>query len=275
MTMVDMARARLPIDKPDLIIFAFNTLGLIYQRNWRFIKESSPGLWRMYQSLAPTDEITPQRTILNLQVVSTRATKELCDKLEAIRKGDGDKTELRTDPVVVEFIREYNAIRRDQNTPDIAVNYLTPRTSFVYNKIRWGDAYRGVEVFRPQTIYGPLAIDSYAEDRQFVEAIEALKQSGIPIRLVHLPALPDLRNPGTIVYGVSSVPAGRERSLVQSLEQLTGQKLVPLTNYYLPEDLANPLDLVESEDNSHPNEKGTRVMAEAFMRYFKALPFTK
>ncbi len=273
MTMVDMAHARLPIDKPDLIVFGFNTLGLIYQRNWRFIKESSPGLWRMYQSLAPTDEITPQRTILNLQVVSTKVTQDWCERLERIRTGSGDKTELRTDPVVVEFIKEYNAIRRDQNTPDIAVDYLSPRVSYVWNKLRRGDAYYGIQVFRPQTIYAPLAIDSYAEDRQFVEAIAEIKKSGVPVRLVHLPALPDLKKPGTVVYGVSSIPAEREKSLIHSLEQLTGEKYVPLTDYYLPEELAAPLELVESEDNSHPNEKGTRVMAEAFMRYFKAHPF--
>jgi hypothetical protein len=268
-----MARARLPIDKPDLIVFGFNTLGLIYQRNWRFIKESSPGLWRMYQSLAPTDEITPQRTILNLQVVSTKVTQEWCERLERIRTGSGDKAELRTDPVVVEFIKEYNAIRRDQNTPDIAVDYLTPRVSYVWNKIRRGDAYYGIQVFRPQTIYAPLSIDSYTEDKQFVEAIEEIKKSGVPVRLVHLPALPDLRKPGTIVYGVSSIPVEREKSLIASLEQLTGTTYLPLTNYYLPEELSTPLELVESEENSHPNEKGTRVMAEAFMRYFKAHPF--
>lgn len=275
LSMVDMARARLPVDKPDLIVFAVNTLSLAYQRNWRFIKESGPGTWRMYQALDPTDEITPQRTIVNALVVSNKVTKEWCDRLEAIKAGDGDKSALRTDPLVVDFVREYNAIRRQQNTPEIALDFLSPRVSFVWNKLRHGNAHYGLQVFRPQTIYAPIAIDSYAEDPQFVAAIDAIKQSGVPFRLIHLPALADLRRPGSIVYGVSGVPATQERSLIRSLEQLTGQSYMPLSRYYAPEELSDPLALVEGEADSHPNERGTHVMAQALLRYFRAHPIGK
>lgn len=273
MSMVDMARARVPIDKPDLMILGFNTLSLAYQRNWRFVKQTGPGAYRMYQSLAATDEVVPQQAILATLVISDKVTAEWCDRLENIRNGSGDKSALRSDPTVVELIQDYNGVRRDQEARNIVVNFLTLRTSFVYNKLRRGDAFYGMQVYGAKTIWAAISTRSYAEDRQFVDAVDALKKTGVPIRLLHLPSLADLEKPGTIVEGVSSLQPGQERALIQSLEQVFGQKYVPLSKYYAAEDLEKPLDLVESKQDWHPNQKGTEAMARAFMRYFRENPF--
>ncbi|MBL8707168.1 MAG: hypothetical protein JNM30_20105 [Rhodospirillales bacterium] len=273
LSMVDMARARLPIDKPDLIIFGFNTLSLAYQRNWRFVKQTGPSAYRMYQSLAATDEVVPQQAILAPLVISDKVTAEWCDRLERIRDGSGDKSALRGDPVVVELVRHYNGVRRDQEARDIVVDFFTPWTSFVYNKLRRGDAFYGMQVYGPKTIWAAISASSYAGDRQFVEAVAALKSSGVPLRLLHLPSLADLEKPGTIVEGVSSLQPGQERSLIRSLEQVFGLEYVPLSRYYAAEDLEKPLELVESKQDWHPNQKGTEAMARAFLRYFKENPF--
>lgn len=273
LSMVDMARARLPIDKPDLIVFGFNTLSLAYQRNWRFVKQTRPGAYRMYQSLAATDEVVPQHAILAPLVISDKVTSEWCKKLETIRDGSGDKSALRSDPTVLELIRDYDEVRRDQETRDVVVDFLTLRASFVYNRLRRGDPYHGMQVYAPTTIWSAISARSFAEDRQFVEAAAALKSSGIPIRLLHVPSLADLQQPGTIVEGVSSLQPGQEHALIRSLEQVFGQEFVPLSRYYAAKDLEKPLELVESKQDWHPNQKGTEAMAQAFLRYFKANPF--
>lgn len=273
MTMVDMARARLPIDKPDLIVFGFNTLSLAFQRNWRFVKQTGPGAYRMYQSLAATAEVVPQHAILAPMVISDKVTSAWCDSLEKIRDGSGDKSALRTDSTVVELVRDYNGVQRDQEARDIVVDFLTLRASFVYTWLRWGDPFHGMQVYRPKTIWAPISASSYAEDRQFVETVAALRSSGIPLRLLHLPSLADLQQPGTIVEGVSGLQPGQERALIQSLEQIFDQEYVPLSRYYASEILEKPMDLVESKQDWHPNQKGTEAMAQAFLRYFKANPF--
>ncbi|MCC7048156.1 MAG: hypothetical protein IT562_15695 [Alphaproteobacteria bacterium] len=266
MTMFDMARARIPIDKPDLVIFGFNTLGLIYQRNWRFIKESRPGFYRMYQTMAASDEIIKDRAVLNLQVVSSRTTKAWCDKIgQAIAAGD--KHSVRNDPLIVDLIREYNSVKQDQVRPMIAVDFLTMKKSFIYNLIRHRNPYQGIDVYEPQTIYAPLSINSFFEDKDFINTVAEIKTLGVPLRLVHLPALADLKKPGTIAYGAYGVAAEREQSLTSSLEQITGERYVPITRYYRSRDLANPLELVLSEQDSHPNARGTRLMAEALARF--------
>lgn len=273
LNMVDMARARLPIDRPDLIVFGFNTLSLIFQRNWRFVQESAPGTYRMYQTLQPSEEVASKSTILTTQVISTKITQDWCDRMQAIRQQGGDRAELRSDPTVVELVRIYNNVRRDQETPEIAVNFLTLRRSFILNFLLRRDPYYRVQIYAAKTIWGPIAIKSYREDPETVEAIGVLRNAGIPLRLLHVPSLADLEKPGTIVRGVSGVPAEQEAALIDSLEQLLGTKYEPLTNYYLPGELKTPLELVESKTDWHPNEAGTHALAEAMLRYFKVHPF--
>lgn len=265
LTMFDIAQARLPIDKPDLAIFTFNTTALGYQRHWRVVAESRPGFYRMYQSLDPTDKLEPHRSILNGHVISRHVNREWCDRMtDALRRED--RAALVNDPILRDLIKEYRDIKRTQDIPRIGFSFFTPRTSFVLNQLRYGDPYHGTHVYEPKTIYAPLVLDSYVQDHGFLDAIAAVKATGIPFLLVHLPTLNDFRNPVGIVFGAHGVPPERERTLLKSLEELADREIVRLITYYDPNLIENALALVMSEQDSHPSPRGVPAMAEALNR---------
>ncbi len=78
LTMADIARARIDTDKPDMILFTFNSTAPAYQRQWRIIKETRPGFYGMYQSLDPTEDAARDRRVLSLIPISSRVTPEWC-----------------------------------------------------------------------------------------------------------------------------------------------------------------------------------------------------
>jgi hypothetical protein len=265
LTMFQMAAIRAQMDKPDIILFVFNTAALAYQRNWRVVKESQPGFFRMYQTLDPDDKLTPGRAFLNTIAITDQASKEWCDGLAA-SIASGNTEAARQNPVVVGLINEYNAMTREQMVPKIAVSFLTLDQSYVYNALRYRNPYRDVQIYEPKSIFAPASIDSYGDDPRFLEDLAAIKASGIPFLLVHVPTLMEYKAQKGMLFGLSGVPEKRERSLIQSLEALTGKSLINLPDYYDPDDLADPVQLVSSEQDSHPSPKGVRAIADALLK---------
>ncbi len=178
----------------------------------------------------------------------------------------GDRGALTADPLVRDLIAEYNAMRRERGVPAYAINFATLKASFLYNRIvRHNDFYR-MKVYEDQTIYGALAIDSFTQDRQFVDAMAYVRASKIPLYLVHIPARVELMSGRQYEFLLHGLAQARGESLMRSFEDAAGTKTLDLAGYYSAELRADPLPFVVSETDSHANERGIKEMAEAFDR---------
>ena len=270
LTHFDIARAKIPELKPHLLLFVFNTVALGYQRHWRVVHPDphDAGTWRMAFSLDPTEGLdNHRRVVLQPAVISNEVTQEWCDRMITAMKARDHET-LRNDRVIRKLGAAHRRLRQDLDAPLIAVDFYTPRVSFVYKQLAHGNPYYDLRIYEDKTIWAPLTIDDFSSDGRFVNAVEFVKRAGAPFLMIHIPALDEMvagRN-GTFNFGGFGVPAERERSLAKSLERLSGRPIIHLYEYYDQEAKRDPLSLVYSPQNSHPNPKGVAAMAEAMER---------
>jgi hypothetical protein len=260
LSMLDIARERIGVDKPDLLLFTFNSTAVGYQRHWRIVKEVRPGFFRMYQSLDPTEEPEKNRRIVVPMAISSRVTPQWCEGMQgAVAAGNLER--LRTDALVRDLIGEYNAMVRERDVPAYAIDLTTLSASFIYNRIVHGNVFHGMKAFEDKPIYGPLELGSFAEDPRFVEEMAYVRASGIPFKLIHVPMLNEMESGKPYEFWDP-----RGATLLESFETAAGQRSVDLRDYYAPELKANPRAYIASEQDWHPNEPGIREMAEALAR---------
>ena len=266
----DIARAKIAELRPDFLLFVFNTTAFGYQRHWRVVHRDPhfSGMWRMAFSLDPYEKLSDRRrVILQPQVISTDVTQEWCDRLTQATKA-GDQKTLHSDPLVHKLIATHLQLRRDLEVPLYAINFYATDVSFVYNKLVRGTPYHRMKLYEENTIYAPLAIDDFGVDKQFVEEVEFVKNSGIPFLMIHIPTINEMGDKlsGSFDFGGYGMEAARERSLAASAERLTEKQIIHLYTYYNEAEKRNPLALVQSPQDGHPNPKGVEVMAEAMER---------
>jgi hypothetical protein len=282
----DIARTKVPELKPDLLLFVLNTTQFEYQRHWRVVHRDphSPGMWRMSFSLDPDQRLPDRRrVILQPHVISTDVTQEWCDRLTQAMKA-GDQKILHNDPMVRKLIATHLQLRYDLEMPLYAIDFYATDVSFVYNKLVHRTPYHRMKLYEENTIYAPLAIDDFGLDKQFVEDVEFVKNSGIPFLLIHIPTINEMgdRLNGNFDFGAYGMRADREQSLAASVERLTGKQIIHLYSYYDEAEKRNPLSLVHSPQDGHPSQKGVEVMAHALERLLietlpvspKALPLS-
>jgi len=272
LTMFDIARSVVRDYKPDLMLFAFNTPALVYGRHWRVVKESAPGMRRMYFTQDPGGATPSDRALPHANPMSPRVDAAWCAAMAAAA-ARGDTQRLSGDPVVRALIDEFNAIRRDQRPPIHAERILTARHSLVYAWLAKGGALRGLTLTDPNAIWTPIALDDYASDAGFAAAVAEVKASGIPFHLIHIPALAELRTGIAFPEGAGGVSTAQRTALLASLERMTGKKIVELMDYYEPSVLKDPLALVASEEDSHPSLAGASAMARALDAYLATTSF--
>lgn len=278
LTVFDIAREKLEELKPDLLLFVFNGTMLAYQRHWRILAPVAPGYRHLVLSLDPVPEIrNPDRVVLMPQIVSDRVDMAWCDRLkEASQRGDEGM--LRNDPIVKELISARQRLQRDMNRPIFDVDHWTLKRSYVFNFLSRGDPYHEIQVFKERTVYGPHAYWSFGEDDQWVKAVSYIKESGVPFLLAHVPTLPEMvegQPPGTFVFGRAGVPIDRGASLAESVEELTGQEIIHLYDYYEDQFKEDPVKLVTSERNWHPSPYGTLAMSRALEALLLDRPDTR
>jgi hypothetical protein len=260
LTMLDIARTRIDIDKPDLLLFTFNSTAFAYQRHWRIVKESRPGFFRMYQSLDPTERADENRRAVVPIPISSEVTPQWCEGMRAAMAA-GDREKLRTDPLVRDLVDERNAMLRERDVPVHGIDFTTTSASFIYNRIVHGYVFHDMKLFEDKAIFGPLTLSSFAEDPQFIEAMAFVRASGIPFRLIHLPMLGEMESGKQYDFWDP-----RGALLLESFETAAGQKTIDLSSYYSAPLRASPRAYIVSEQDWHPNDVGIREMAEAFAR---------
>jgi hypothetical protein len=265
LTYIDTARYEIDKLKPDAVIALINVTALIYQRHWRVVLPEEDGFRRMYFSLDPIPQPTdPARAVPQPIVINDNITEEWCRKMTEARSR-GDEDAVHNDPLLKALITRHQKLQRDAVVPQILIDFWRRDVSFALNLLLTGDPFDGMTMFGDQPIYTPLTLDRYTDDSDFNAAVKHLKTSGVPFIPVHIPTLPQMRKypDGGYEFAAHGVPPRRGASLVASLEQALGEPFVHLYRYYPSELKTDPLKLVNSAADSHPNQVGVDAMAEA------------
>jgi hypothetical protein len=265
LSMFDIAQDVAEQYRPHLMLFTFNTTALGYRRHWRVVKESAPGFYRMYFSLDASEQVDPARSIVHTNPITPRVTPQWCDEMEAARLR-GDHARLRDDPLLKDIIAEHRAIVRERSVPRIALDFWDPRISFVYNQLKYGNPFHDMQMFAENTFWTPLALSSYANDAGFVEAVDRIRATNIPFYVVHVPMLQEMNASANYASGSSGLTDAQQASVLASVEELTGRRIIELARYYQAPLLENPLQLVASQSDSHPSPLGVVAMADALER---------
>jgi hypothetical protein len=272
----DAAREVVKTLRPDVVLMLINTPGLIYRRLWRSVMPDESGNLRFYQMLSadakPTDE---KLAFPQVQVINHNITEQWCSTMDAAA-ANGDNSALHTDPLVQALVAENLRQRRQSTIPKIAVNFWRLDVSFVRNLLAKGNPFDKMTTLFETPSYSPYDREHYSDDPEFVAAIAELRQSGIPVIPVHIPAYKEMAAypDGGFEFGVHGVPPAQGKSLVDDLQQQLGQSMVELYRFYPAALKEHPVKLVFSEDNSHPSPFGVQAMADALATMLRTDPRT-
>jgi hypothetical protein len=236
----DMAAALIPKYKPAFAIIAFITDDLTRARFWRSVKVVN-GEKRLFTTTSLSEEPDMAQAV-DAHMINRRVTKEWCDSmLRSSQPGD---------PILKELNEQYRRLERDY-VP--AVNYFSPATSFLYNRLVHKDPVRA---FSPRIKRPKLRVDydSYEQDSAFKDKIDALRQLGIPYYLIHLPNYEELKAGKYLL-------SEQEQSLLISLRRLTGKHEIGLIDYYNDVKVDASRLFMLPHDN-HPSAEGNHFYAQ-------------
>lgn len=271
--MFDMAALKARELKPAFMLFLFNTSDLSRPRHWRSVVPTQGGFYRFYQTTeADLSDFRPQSTVLNGNIViSDRLTPAWCESMEAAAAAKSRSTE--EDPLIRSAVVEYNKNRQAQAVSRFAIDFTTLRVSFVWNALWHGAPFHDMDVFDGSSPLGPIRIENFGDDKEFVRAVDDVRASNIPFYLIHIPAYPEMRDGIEFAHGAFGVTAERESRLVKSLEEITQKKILSLLPT-MGAPLRNAADYVYSagpeSPDWHPNANGTRLLAESLYRLISA-----
>jgi lysophospholipase L1-like esterase len=229
----DVAASELPRRKPHLAIFAFNTVQMKAPRIWRVAKWIA-GEPRVLTTREKTEDpdVNDRGSVYDTFILDPEINAEWCDK----NKNGGE-----LDRVGKDIIDKYLRFREPRYSA------LTLSHSFFWNRVLRGDPfYAGV---KPHVI-----MDDFNNDPDLRKDLADIRESGVPMLLVHLP------------YSME-VSAGTEFSDKQSKEiangltRMTGQPVHGLVSKIGPID--RPERMNSSPDNMHPSTFGMDLYAEA------------
>jgi hypothetical protein len=264
--MMDLAAREVPKWQPDYVVFAFITNDLVRPRAWRIVKEVR-GYWRFIMATEPNEAIEPGPDVSTNEVglINPKITRPWCDDI-ARRINNGDRAAAREDPVVRELVRQYNTIRREnarQYVDPADVNLWSPTRSYLFNRIVHADTFHETGV-RPRRVgLTTIDIDSFKQDRQFLDAAATVLATGAKPFLIHVPALPEIESGKQYQWrSVGSTTEKQGSGLVRSLEEVLDTKTIGLLEY-LPMPMRDFTPYVVSRLDWHPNAKGIDLYADA------------
>jgi len=252
----DAARVAVRQFRLDAAIFLINASGVAYQRHWRTVVPADDGYRRLYMLSEPIEKVAENPSVTpHPAVINDNITEEWC------------RTATADDPLVRSLIQRHIAQLREQTKPRVAIKFWRLDRSFAINLVRHGDPYHRMRLFEGQQQYSPYARDRYSDDPGFRDAVAQLKLLRVPIVLVHIPTLPEMRRAdGGFDFAAQGIPPKQGNSLVADLQATTGERMIDLYELYPATAKQDPIALVASEQNWHPSSLGTEHMAEALAR---------
>jgi len=244
--MFDLAAAKVPEWRPDLVIITFISDDLDRVRIWRTATEIDGE-----PRILVTDRPDPRPSLdwaADAFVLFPDASPEWC---EATLAAGGMAPELAA--LNERYLRMQARAGRDR--PD----YLTLRHSFVLGRVLSGNPFQEVVRRTGRAWSLPrVAFRDYRDDPGFVAALERLRDSGVPLILIHLPIAPELMEGQPMLLGF-------QEELWRSLEAATGQRSYRLAEHIVPP-LDDPLAMSHQPTDHHPSPFGMQVYANAITR---------
>lgn len=268
LTAFDVAADSVERLQPDVIALTFNTSAFGYRRHWRTVTSIGNGLYILNMSLDPRDTIDPNRSFVSANIVVESMTEQWCDTMLAAKER-GDLERMRHDPIINKAIEGYELYRKIQAEPKRSKEFGRWDVSFVYNMIRYKDPYHNLNVKEDYAVFNPLTIHDFREDRGFNEAQTKLSASGVPLLLLHIPAMPEFSGEPNYAFSKFGVVQAVGDDLVKSLESASKTKIQHLLDYYPKDERLNWTNLIESDKDWHPNAHGNDVLAKAIANAIK------
>ena len=206
--MMSMAAAQVEREQPQLLVIPFILNNLTRPRFWRTSREIS-GQTRLLQSAraSPRPKMVDS---IDVSMVDAEVTDGWC--------GSALKHPNPEDPVLTRLNDRYKqlAIASHRETRLLALS-----ESLLYRRI----VKRDFTLKQARMVSLPaFPYSSFAKDPVFVDDLQRLKSTGVPIQLIRLPRHEELAQ-GAYLKGTP-----QEEALLKSLEQLTGspvQSLLP------------------------------------------------
>jgi hypothetical protein len=232
--MFDLANAKVPEWRPDVMVFAFITDDLTRARFWRTVVDID-GMTRVLTTMKPNPKPELSESV-DTFLLYRPATLEWCKAIE----GTGQR-----DHVVEGVERVYHRIKKD------GPRYFDPYTmdrSYLFNRIYYGDP-GGATPFNPRHW-----MQDFVQDERFGTALIKLAAQPAPYFLIHLPSKPEYIANRYLLNG-------QKTRLLKSLERATGHSIVSLLD---PggSPVANPDRLHNGETDMHPSPEGQKLYAD-------------
>jgi lysophospholipase L1-like esterase len=240
MRMFDLAATRLPKYRPDFAIFALTTnAGMRPGRIWRFetVVDGEP---RVFTADTPTRTTDPALAY-DTFILHPRATLEWCQAAKGA-----------SHPIALEIVNKYMRLRATRySASDLS-------RSFLLNKIVTKDPFKSSKAI--DRVSSAAAERPFSHDARFLDAVAAVKRTGIPYLLVHLPYAPE------VASGKEFLPDDETSQMERSdLQNVTGHPVLGLLeNLDMP--IERPERMNHAPDNLHPSPWGMMMTATGVVR---------
>jgi hypothetical protein len=274
---IDIAAAKIPQLKPDVVLMLVNVTGLIYERQWRKVLPDGAGGRQLYILMTPDANPNDEGLAFpQSQLINDAVTEEWCSRMKVAKVNSNDDI-LKNDPIIKKILSQQNRRLREVSLPIIETSiFLRIDLSFILNLLEFNDPFHKLDKFKVKSTFPPFSGNKYSKDPRFIEQILQIKASGIPLLPIHLPTLPEMRyaNPDKFAYAEHGVSAEQGDSLSVDLQDTLGQKWVHLFRLYPPKIKSNPDVLVKASNDSHPSPLGMSAMADALENVLTTHPST-
>lgn len=249
--MFDLAAARVPEMKPDLVVFAFISDDITRNRFWRTYT-TIDGRERILTTTEPS--ATPSLDVsADTAIVHSGATRAWCEAAVASKRVG--------DPILREM---EETARWAQNRTEQRADIFTLDQSYLLDRIVHGSPFhRALQRLRPAQ--NPRhSLTDFSQDPGFARSVEILKNSGVPIMVIHHATLDEIRR------GEEYIVGDRERGLLGSIESALGVQIRE-TLPMVTKPAADLDSIIVSPGNQHPSRVGLDFYADITAKHLQDL----
>jgi len=264
--MLDIAAGEISKQNPHLLIIAFISDDTTRARTWRRV-ENVNGRSRVFTTTADPYQPFDFRKSVETYLINPdpRFSKAWCNS---------EPKPGPDDPVIRETLERYRLAVAHSNA---RADLFTLERSFVWDVlIHHNPFYYYLFISKGAVSINPRhRLKDFAEDRKTVENVQRLRQSNVPIALVHLSLRTELKK------GTEYIPSAEpeiDKSLLLSLERLLGTRII-LSGPYIKKhpDVDGPADdfgaMGQSISDDHPSVYGMKIYARIIVDALRANGF--
>jgi hypothetical protein len=249
LSIMRLANATLKTTKADLAVIAFITDDLDRARTWR-TKLNVNGRERLLMSVkrSPSPGVLDNsQPTTDIVMVNPAINSAWCKSVLS--------SETKDDPTLANLREQCQGLVPENFTE----GFSTLRTSFLVNRIRYGDPFYTVRKLPPMP---RIQFRDYWQDEEFVQDMKELMSQPVPTLIIMLPWYPELKAGKFLL-------TEERKSLLESLDALTEGNIVRGFDYF-----DNPQENIEAmffvPDDQHPKLLGAQRYAQAIVKAIQA-----